>query len=66
MNYFDTTHHDLGEPLNVSSPANPPLVHDEGETIIIEGVHVAVDKNNNRINKVSEHTIPLWLIGEYA
>ena len=38
----------------------------EGEIIIIEGKHVAVDKNNNRFNKSFDYNTPIWLVGEYA
>ena len=66
MNIMNTVELRVREPLNGNSSVPGHLMKDEGETIIIEGKHVAVDKNNNRINKSVEYTTPTWLIGEYA
>jgi len=27
---------------------------------------VAVDKNNNRVNRSFDYNTPIWLVGEYA
>ena len=66
MNYMNTM--DLGsrEPLNDNAVVSRILFQDEGEIIIIEGKHVAVDKNSNRINKSFDYNTPIWLVGEYA
>ena len=66
MNIMNTVELRVRESLNGNSSVRGHLMKDEGETIIIEGKHVAVDKNNNRINKSVEYTTPTWLIGEYA
>ena len=51
MNYMNTTDLKAREPLNNNAVVSRILLQDEGEIIIIEGKHVAVDKNSNRINK---------------
>ena len=66
MNYMNAVDLKVREPLNDNSVVNRILLQDEGEIIIIEGKHVAVDKNNNRINKGFGYNTPIWLIGEYA
>ena len=63
MNYMNTTGLKVREPNAVASRI---LLQDEGEIIIIEGKHVAVDKNNNRFNKSFDYNTPIWLVGEYA
>ena len=63
MNYMNTTDLKVREPNAVASRI---LLQDEGEIIIIEGKHVAVDKNNNRFNKSFDYNTPIWLVGEYA
>ena len=66
MNYMNTM--DLGarEPLNNNAVASKILLQDEGEIIIIEGRHVVVDKNNNRVKESFDYNTPIWLVGEYA
>ena len=66
MNYMNTTDPNAIEPLNNNAVVSRPLLKDEGEIIIIEGKHVAVDKNNNRFNKSFDYNTPIWLVGEYA
>ena len=66
MNIMNTVNLRVREPMNDSSSVRGHLIKDEGEIIIIEGKHVAVDKNNNRINASVEHNTPTWLIGEYT
>ena len=66
MNHMNTMDLEFREPLNDSAVVNGILLQDEGEIIIIEGKHVAVDKNNNRINKSFDYNTPIWLVGEYA
>lgn len=66
MNYMNTTDLEVREPLNNNAGVSRILLHDEGEIIIIEGKHVAVDKNNNRFNKSFDYNTPIWLVGEYA
>ena len=66
MNYMNTTDPKAIEPLNNNAVVSRPLSKDEGEIIIIEGKHVAVDKNNNRFNKSFDYNTPIWLVGEYA
>ena len=66
MNFMNTVDLTVEDSQNVDSSVRDLLVKDKGEIIIIEGKHVAVDKNNNRIDKNVEYSTPLWLIGEYA
>ena len=66
MNYINTIDLEAREPLSDNAVASRILLQDEGETIIIEGKHVAVDKNNNRINKSFNYNTPIWLVREYA
>ena len=66
MNVMNTVDPRVRGPLNDNSSVRGYLLKDEGEIIIIEGKHVTVDKNNNRINKSVEYNTPTWLIGEYA
>ena len=66
MNHMSTMDLEFKEALNDNAVVNGILVRDEGEIIIIEGKHVAVDKNNNRINKSFDYNTPIWLVGEYA
>ena len=66
MNYMNTTELESREPLNDNAVVSRILLQDEGEIIIIEGKHVAVDKNNNRISKSFDYNTPIWLVGEYA
>ena len=66
MNYMNATDLKGREPLNNNAVVTRILFQDEGEIIIIEGKHVAVDKNNNRINKSFDYNTPIWLVGEYA
>ena len=66
MNYMNAVDLEAGEPLNDNCVVSRILLQDEGEIIIIEGKHVAVDKNNNRINKCFDYKTPIWLVGEYA
>ena len=66
MNHMSTMDLEFKEALNDNAVDNGILVRDEGEIIIIEGKHVAVDKNNNRFNKSFDYNTPIWLVGEYA
>ena len=66
MNHMSTMGLEFKETLNDNAVVNGILVRDEGEIIIIEGKHVAVDKNNNRFNKSFDYNTPIWLVGEYA
>ncbi len=66
MNYTSLMDLEAREPLNDNAVVSRILLQDEGEIIIIEGKHVAVDKNNNRINKSFDYNTPIWLVGEYA
>ena len=66
MNYMNSMDFEFREPLNDNAVVSRILFQDEGEIIIIEGKHVAVDKNNNRINKSFDYNTPIWLVGEYA
>ena len=66
MNYMNSTELEFREPLNDNAVVSRILLQDEGEIIIIEGKHVAVDKNNNRINKSFNYNTPIWLVREYA
>ncbi|OUU17713.1 MAG: hypothetical protein CBB97_21930 [Candidatus Endolissoclinum sp. TMED37] len=66
MNYMNTTNLEAREPLNDNAVVSSILVKDEGEIIIIEGRHVTVDKNNNRVSRGCDYNTPLWLVGEYA
>ena len=66
MNFMNTIDLEFREPLNDNAVVKRILLQDEGETIIIEGKHVAVDKNNKRINKSFDYNTPIWLVGEYA
>ena len=51
MNYMNSMELESREPLNDNAVVSRIPLQDEGEIIIIKGKHVAVDKNNNRINK---------------
>ena len=66
MNHMSTIDLEFKEALNDNADVNGILLRDEGEIIIIEGKHVAVDKNNNRFNKNFDYNTPIWLVGEYA
>ena len=66
MNYTSLMDLEAREPLNDNAVVSRILLQDEGEIIIIKGKHVAVDKNNNRINKSFDYNTPIWLVGEYA
>ena len=66
MNYINTMDLEASDPLNDNAVVSRILLQDEGEIIIIEGKHVAVDKNNNKINKSFNYNTPIWLVGEYA
>ena len=66
MNYTSLMDLEAREPLNDNAVVSRILLQDEGEIIIIEGKHVAVDKNNNRVNSGLEYNTPIWLVGEYA
>ena len=66
MNYMNTMDLEAREPLNNNAVGSKILSQDEGEIIIIEGRHVVVDKNNNRVNKSFGYSTPIWLVGEYA
>ena len=39
---------------------------DIGETLIIGGRYVSVDKNNQEIKPAPELNVPNWLVGQYA
>lgn len=66
MNYMNSMELETREPLNDNAVVSRIPLQDEGEIIIIKGKHVAVDKNNNRINKSFDYNTPIWLVGEYA
>ena len=66
MNYMNTMDIEDRELLNDNAVVSRILLQDEGEIIIIEGKHVAVDKNNNRVNRGFDYNTPIWLVGEYA
>ena len=66
MNYMNSVDLEGRDPLNDNSVVNRILLQDKGEIIIIEGKHVAVDENNNRVNKSFGYNTPIWLVGEYA
>ena len=66
MNYMNAVDLEARESLNDKSGINRIVLQDEGEIIIIEGKHVAVDKNNNRVDESFVYTTPIWLVGEYA
>ena len=66
MNYMNAVDFEGREPLNDNSVASTVLLQDEGEIIIIEGRHVVVDKNNNRVKESFDYNTPIWLVGEYA
>ena len=66
MNYMNRIDFEAREPLNDNAVVSRALLQDVGEIIIIEGKHVAVDKNNNRFNKSFDYNTPIWLVGEYA
>jgi hypothetical protein len=66
MNYTSLMDLEAREPLNDNAVVSRILLQDEGEIIIIEGKHVAVDKNNNRVNRGFDYNTPIWLVGEYA
>ena len=66
MNYMSATDLKARKPLNDNAVVSRISLQDEGEIIIIEGRHVAVDKNNNRVDRSSDYNTPIWLVGEYA
>ena len=66
MNYMNSMELESRELLNGGADVSRILLQDEGEIIIIEGKHVAVDKNNNRVNRSFGYNTPIWLVGEYA
>ena len=66
MNHMNTMDLETRELLNDNAVVSRILLQDEGEIIIIEGKHVAVDKNNNRVNRGFDYNTPIWLVGEYA
>ena len=66
MNYVNMRDLEARELLNDNAVVSTTLLQDEGEIIIIEGRYVAVDKNNNRVNRSFDYNTPIWLVGEYA
>ena len=66
MNYMNSMELESRGPLNDNAVVSRIPLQDEGEIIIIKGKHVAVDKNNNRINESFDYNTPIWLVGEYA
>ena len=66
MNHMNTMDLEAREQLNGNTVVSRILLQDEGEIIIIEGRHVAVDKNNNRVDRSFDYNTPIWLVGEYA
>ena len=66
MNHMNTMDLEAREQLNGNAVVSRILLQDEGEIIIIEGRHVAVDKNNNRVDRSFDYNTPTWLVGEYA
>ena len=55
----------LKELENETRPS-PVAEADIGETIIIEGRYVSVDRNNQEIKPVPYLNVPNWLVGQYA
>ena len=45
---------------------SPASEADAGETIIIKGRYVSVNRNNQEIKPVSDLNVPNWLVGQYA
>ncbi len=66
MNYTSLMDLEAREPLNDNAVVSRMLLQDEGEIIIIEGKHVAIDKNNNKVKKSFAYNTPIWMVGEYA
>tara|TARA_B100001093_G_C26127556_1_gene717653 strand:+ start:198 stop:401 length:204 start_codon:yes stop_codon:yes gene_type:complete len=60
-----TTELILKELENVARPSSA-AVADNGETVIIEGRYVSVDKNNQEIKPAPDLNVPNWLVGQYA
>ena len=61
-----TTNKLMLDELNYRTSLSPVAEADIGETIIIEGRYVSVDRNNQEIKPVPELTVPNWLVGQYA
>jgi len=45
---------------------SPAAEADTGETIIIKGRYVSVNRNNQEIEPVPDLNVPNWLVGQYA
>ena len=60
-----TTELMLKELNDVVRPSSA-TVDDIGETIIIEGRYVSVDRNNQEIKSDANFHVPNWLVGQYA
>lgn len=45
---------------------SPVAESDIGETIIIKGRCVSVNRNNQEIEPVPDLNVPDWLVGQYA
>jgi len=45
---------------------SPAAEADTGETIIIKGRYVSVNRNNQEIKLVPDLNVPNWLVGQYA
>ena len=52
--------------LNYLTSLSPIAETDIGETIIIEGRYVSVDRNNQEYKPALELNVPNWLVGQYA
>jgi hypothetical protein len=46
--------------------SSPVVASDIGETIIIEGRYISVDRNNQEITPALDLSVPYWLVGQYA
>ncbi|MDC1172578.1 hypothetical protein OAU04_06380 [Alphaproteobacteria bacterium] len=52
--------------LETETRLSPVAEADIGETIIIEGRYVSVDRNNREIKPVPDLNVPNRLVGQYA
>jgi len=60
-----TTELMIKELENKTRPS-PAAEADTGETIIIKGRYVSVNRNNQEIKLVPDLNVPNWLVGQYA
>ena len=45
---------------------SPVVASDNGETIIVEGRYISVDRYNQEITPAADLSVPYWLVGQYA